>query len=437
MEGFVPYIIKSLSILSLLYGYYWLFLRRQTFFTVNRFYLLISLLMGICLPFISIEITTTALAEGKFHPTIYMENLLTTVSINANDSETTGLSQSPVTTVLLAVYIVVALFFLVRYLIALIQILLLIWRNPHKTIQGIHIVKVRKPQPLFSFFNYMFIHTLPASKDDRRKIFEHEKKHIMQVHSVDLLFSEFICITNWFNPVVWLFKNAILENHEYIADRQVICRYHTGGYPELLVRQAFKGCFSFTNNFACSKLKKRIMMMTKKQTSKFQVIRYIPAFALTGFLFYGFCCNAPAKAAESIASEQVEIQDLRPQKDTSDVFSVVETVPQFIADKGGAHAWICKNLKYPSKAVDEKKEGRVVVTFVIEKDGSITDAKVLKKVSPELDAEALRVINAMPKWKPGVQRGQNVRVSYSIPVQFKIQDDQKPAKGNTLKAEQK
>lgn len=422
----VLYTIKSSGILFILYGYYWLFLRKQTFFTINRFYLLVSLILGMTLPYISIEITHPILTTGHLYPAAYVDHFLDNANTDANNTAVQSARSKLLPAVLFILYMAGVLFFLVRYLTALGQILRLIAHNPRKSVQGIHIVKLKEQQPLFSFFNYLFVHQLPASREDRRKMFEHEKKHILQKHSCDLLIAELACITNWFNPLVWLFKNAILENHEYIADQQVIRKYHTGGYPELLIRQTFKGCFSFTNYFACSKLKKRIMMMTKKQTSKVQVIRYIPALALCGILFYGLCCNISAKAAESSTPEPLIQQQAQTVKDTvkdTDTFTVVEQSPQFTEDKGNPLKWITRNLKYPEKAMKEGKMGKVYVNFIIDAEGNVINPKIIKGVSPEIDAEVLRVIQKMPKWKPGFHRGKAVRVSYNIPVTFWLCDD--------------
>lgn len=425
MEGMVLYTIKSSGILFILYGYYWLFLRKQTFFTINRFYLLVSLILGMTLPYISIEITNPILTTGHLYPAAYVNHFLDNANADAYNTATQSAQTKLLPAILFILYMAGVLFFLTRYLTALWKILRLIVRNPGKSIQGIHVVKLKERQPLFSFFNYLFVHQLPASREDRRKMFEHEKKHILQKHSCDLLIAELACITNWFNPLVWLFKNAILENHEYIADQQVIRKYHTGGYPELLVRQAFKGCFSFTNYFACSKLKKRIMMMTKKQTSKSQVIRYIPAFVLTGILFYGICCNIPAQATEFITPEPLIQQQAQTAKDTAKDtdFRVVEKSPQFPEDNGNPLKWITKNLKYPEKAIKEGKMGKVYVNFIIDTEGNVINPKIIKGISPEIDAEALRVIQKMPKWKPGYQRGKAVKVSYNIPIAFWLCDD--------------
>lgn len=138
MEEFTSYIIKSSGILLLLYGYYWLFLRKQTFFTINRFYLLISLILGMILPFISIEITNPIFTAGKFHPSLYVEHIFSEVNTSANDTATPITPQKMYSYAWAALYLAGALFFLVRYSVALAQIVWLIRRNPKKSVRGTH-----------------------------------------------------------------------------------------------------------------------------------------------------------------------------------------------------------------------------------------------------------------------------------------------------------
>lgn len=101
-----------------------------------------------------------------------------------------------------------------------------------------------------------------------------------------------------------------------------------------------------------------------------------------------------------------------------DVFVVVEEVPKFMG--GEVQQWIGKNVKYPSIAAENGVQGKVYVQFVIEKDGSVSNVNVLRGVDASLDKEAVRVIQAMPKWKPGKQRGSTVRVSYTLPINFRL-----------------
>ena len=105
---------------------------------------------------------------------------------------------------------------------------------------------------------------------------------------------------------------------------------------------------------------------------------------------------------------------------TGKTFDVVEEMPQFPGGPSALFEFLSKNIQYPKDAEKAKLQGRVIVTFVVKKDGSITDAKVVKSVAPSLDAEALRVINAMPNWTPGKQGGQPVNVKYTVPLTFRL-----------------
>lgn len=104
-----------------------------------------------------------------------------------------------------------------------------------------------------------------------------------------------------------------------------------------------------------------------------------------------------------------------------DVFNVVEDMPQFPGGATKLFEYLAQNVNYPTEAEKANIQGRVIATFVVEKDGSISNAEVVKSVAPSLDAEALRVINAMPNWIPGKQNGKEVRVKYTVPISFHLQ----------------
>ncbi len=107
--------------------------------------------------------------------------------------------------------------------------------------------------------------------------------------------------------------------------------------------------------------------------------------------------------------------------DEGEVFEVVEQNPSFPGGNDALFKWLSKNLKYPASAQENGIQGRVLVQFVVNKDGSIVEPKVLRSVDPALDKEALRVVSAMPKWQPGKQRGKTVRVRFTLPVMFRLQ----------------
>ena len=107
-------------------------------------------------------------------------------------------------------------------------------------------------------------------------------------------------------------------------------------------------------------------------------------------------------------------------KKNQKVFDVVEQMPEYPGGQAALIEYISNNVKYPDDAAKKKVEGKVFVTFVVDTDGKITDVSLMRKVFPSLDAEAIRVISAMPNWIPGKQKGQVVRVKYTVPIMFRL-----------------
>ena len=137
--------------------------------------------------------------------------------------------------------------------------------------------------------------------------------------------------------------------------------------------------------------------------------------AIGGFDVKGNTDDADAQVLKAV--EEVAQPEPKPAEDK--IFDVVEQAPTF--KEGDVRAWLAKNLQYPPVAAENGISGRVVVGFVVERDGSISHVQVLRGVDPSLDKEAVRVVKAMPKWNPGMQNGSPVRVKYNVPVQFKLQ----------------
>ena len=125
-------------------------------------------------------------------------------------------------------------------------------------------------------------------------------------------------------------------------------------------------------------------------------------------------------------NQAVEIKYVAPvveeeEPEEAEIFMVVEEMPEFPGGMAECLKFLGKNIKYPTIAQENGVQGRVIVQFVVNQDGSIVDPVVVRSVDPYLDKEALRVIKTMPKWKPGKQRGKAVRVKYTVPVTFKLQ----------------
>ncbi|MBQ3631437.1 MAG: energy transducer TonB [Prevotella sp.] len=126
------------------------------------------------------------------------------------------------------------------------------------------------------------------------------------------------------------------------------------------------------------------------------------------------------EAGEVLKAQQVVVTE-QPKEEETKIFEVVEQMPSFPGGDAALMAFLSKNIKYPVVAEENGIQGRVIATFVVERDGSITDVKVVKSVDPSLDKEAVRVLKSMPKWIPGKQNGSAVRVKYTVPVTFRLQ----------------
>lgn len=124
---------------------------------------------------------------------------------------------------------------------------------------------------------------------------------------------------------------------------------------------------------------------------------------------------------QKVEVKYVPVQVVEEEPEEQTIFEVVENMPEFQGGQAALMSYLAKNIKYPTIAQENGTQGRVIVQFVVNKDGSIVDAKVVRSVDPYLDKEALRVINTMPKWKPGMQRGKPVRVKFTVPVMFRLQ----------------
>ncbi len=255
-----------------------------------------------------------------------------------------------------------------------------------------------------------------------------------QWHSLDALLCDLLCVFQWFNPAAWLLRRDLREVHEYEADEKVISRgIDSKQYQMLLIRRTVGECaFALANSFNQKSLKRRITMMKKQKTNGWQSLRaltLLPVGALAVVAFAHPSVSKVEQAVEEVAAP-VEIRQTATEVKTDTIgqvktYDVVDEMPQFPGGISALGIWIGENIKYPQSCVDQGIEGRVIVTFVVDKSGEVRDAKVMRSIAPELDAEALRVVMAMPRWIPGKQNGEAVHVKFTIPLSFKIPESDK------------
>ncbi|MCC8145274.1 MAG: M56 family metallopeptidase [Bacteroidales bacterium] len=437
---FVLYILKVNLSLVILYGFYSLLFRQDTFFKLKRIILLSVFLVSLIYPFIDIASTNGVIREAIETGAIPVYTLPEFI---VSESGHTNYAFMPnVPEILLTVYLVGVTLLLCWMFIQLGSICLSIRRTEIIRIFNRKIYKSEGLKTPYSFFKWILIDPDRYSETELKEIILHEETHVRQWHSLDMFFSELICILCWFNPFVWLIKREIRINLEYLADRRVLdSGCEATHYQFHLLRLSYhKAAAQLTNNFNVSPLKKRILMMNKKQTSGVGIVKYILFIPIVGILVLsGNCMQAKAgntspDAKNSDSSEMLhssfntidEIERDKKEsitKDSVDIYPHVENMPQFPGGQRELMKWLGENIKYPDEAATEGIQGIIVARFVVNSDGSISGIEILRKLHPSLDAEAIRVIKEMPKWEPGTNKdGVAVAVYYALPIRFMLSE---------------
>lgn len=435
------YLIKINVALMLLYGFYRLMVSRDTFFCLRRLTLWLIYAVALMVPALSLEywVRDTPTVASMAH--VYADTFYPVVVVKAQAPSITWMD------ILLGIYWAGVAILSLRLVWQLFSIIRLAVISRKQEVEGITVHLLRGEGSPFSFFRWVFMYPSTLEGKQLHEVMVHECTHVSGLHSLDTLFSELFSIACWFNPFAWLMKQEVRMNLEYLADESVLSdgnarksyQYHLLG---LAYRQSNEST-KIANNFNLLPLKKRIKMMNKRRTSEIGKAKYLLFAPLAGVLLMVSNIESVAREIGEQIPEVAEVQQkaeqaaeekvkTKPQTDTTKKKKtwdcMPETMPYFPGGQELMQKYLADNIKYPASAVKAKKQGRVIVTFIVQKDGSITHAKIVRSIDSELDAEALRVVKGMPKWTPGTQFGKPVSVKYTLPVKFSLQKDATPGK---------
>ena len=420
----LPYFLTASLYLALFYGCYALLLRQNTFFGLNRAYLLVSVILSLLLPLVELpDQTASSLPVGAI-------TLPTFVVGNSHPAQTDGLTASQW---LWLLYGIGVGSMLIRLGVNLRAVFTLIGRGTAEYQSSYTLVRLPDQLtaegqiPSFSFGRYLVLNHTDALTQPE-VLMRHEKAHIRQRHTADILFIELVQAVLWFNPVVWLYKRALQEVHEFLADRSVL-QTPQPDYPRQLVAYALNvPSAALTTPFVSkSTLKQRIVMLQKPQTHRRALLGYALVLPLAALLTMCTQSEKDQPQSESaLAGSQASAR--KPVKVEGEVFTVVENSPEFQGGMAGLNDYMSQNLHYPEAAQKARAEGRVFVSFIVTKTGEITDVQLLKGIGYGADEEAIRVVKSMPRWKPAMQNGQIVNVKYNLPINFTLEEDESPFK---------
>ena len=288
----------------------------------------------------------------------------------------------------------------------------------------------RKRGEAFSFFGMVRIDRNTYGSDE---VVHHEKVHVQQWHSADVVLMQLVKIFNWFNPVVYAYERALRLQHEYIADRKTAANNQLA-YAELLVSSALGVSGpALANAFSNGNLlKRRVSMLLRDASPRYRSWRYMALLpVIVAMLLFSVACNQEGQGQEEpVAHETVAPQAESGQMPAAeednvlskgDVLTDAEISPEPPGGMAEFMRYIGNNYEYPQEAIDAGVKGMVQVSFVVETDGSLTDMKIVRDLGHGTGEAALRVLEGSEKWSPAVQDGKPVRVAYTLPIRLNIQ----------------
>ncbi len=454
--NWLNYLLQVNLYLILFYGFYRLLLRTETFFNLNRGYLVASAALAFFIPLMQSEWVRSWFVTEQISQTITTLYDPQVFYVQASE-------QAPTLTLgdfMAVFYIIGILIGIARFGGNLVFLGKLMKR---KIVQ-------KDSKQAFSFFNVLFV-----SKElkNRSTIMKHEFVHIRQLHSADVMLFELIAIFNWFNPVVYLYKSSIKHIHEFIAD-EVASRNETSKaeYAMLLFQEQFGvQAIPLTNNFFNqSLLKLRIKMLNKERSNQTAMMKYgliAPLFmlmivvssatlaskelakieekveAISDSNLAKVITEPSESVSETLLKDNIDLSEAliispdmvdevkgmqadstKPIKRSSEVFSMVEQNPEFPGGMKAFGKYLQENLKYPVSAQKANITGKVYIQFIVNTDGSTSDIKTLKGIGYGCDEEAIRVLEKV-KWIPGKQSGRIVRSRFTVPIDFQLTEESK------------
>jgi len=479
------YILQLLIFQLLFLLIYDFFLKRETFFNWNRAYLISTPIISGILPFIKIGFIqqyipkqyiikpSSGLIESGFSRGVTRSEVV----IDPASSLSTFFTLSKTLEYIWCIGLILSF---ILFLYKLYTILQLRKRGVKTNLENISLITLPDTTIAFSFFNMIFIGNR-LSEIQQSNILVHEKVHVREYHSFDLLFFEILRIVFWFNPLIYIYQSRLIVLQEYVADAKAIAEINKKEYYQNLLSQIFQTeKVSFINTFFNHSLtKKRILMLQKSKSKKIFQLKFLLLIPLLCCMLVYTSCNddmndqssaIPKKTAppteiddimahisvlkESITAkgnmtdeERIELEALLTKANnfskpfSSNAVKQVETSFGTI-DKAPIYPG-CENLsqeeaqkcfsesimqfigsKFNTKlAKDLNLVGslRMYARFIIDHTGNITDVQVRGPL-PKLEDEARRVINSLPKMTPGSQDGIAVNVKYSLPIVFKVEE---------------
>ena len=425
-------------------------LRGETFFHLNRAYLLLTLMIGLLLP-VSVHWLPALPLPADGEPAFVLPAMIVGLQRLEHVAGTATLAQ-----VWRGVYWVGVALTVLRLLWGLARLSRIAQRSQLVVRTNAYML-LRTPEATlpFSFFRLIYIPPGFEAHADHEKMLAHEKAHVTGWHSADVLFVEIVGVFLWFHPLVYWYRKALRAVHEYIADEQASVATDRRQYGLLLIRQSQSNTpVAFAHHFFQSPLKQRLIMLTKQSSAPANGWKYgllAPSVAL-------MWCTARLTPALTRGPNPNQVEHVRQQEadawNTTDtgatfdpkthmetakvkrrspgrpaygsgqpVYRVVDRQPEFPGGMAALAEFLQKRLVYPGEDLAARRTGMVLVGFVVDTEGAVEQVMADTSAgapSPAMVNEALRVVRLSPRWTPAEFKGEKVKCRMKLPVQFRI-----------------
>jgi TonB family protein len=434
MTPLFEYIVKSLISGVAFWGLYKLLAQRCCNYNFQRSYILLSSLFILIFPLIKIPLLNDGITGtgGIFNlelpGLVIKDSALGAGSIPLLQRLFNGASE-----ISGSLFLACSLFYGAYIVFQLIMLFYLRRYGERRHHDGLDIIINKNVKSPFSFFRWIFLSPGINAKE-LEQVLCHESSHIFRKHSLDMLLMSAMKIFQWFNPFIFLMGKSLSSIHEYQADGDVLQKgYKLEDYQQLILSLQFGISPLLANRLNNSLTIKRLVKMKKIATKQNSIPGMLSLFLGTLLLFFFISCGGASKEKiRAIAQQEIipvagqNQRNLQSSQDTvyngSEIpFMIVEVKPKFMGgDENTFTKWVFERLVYPQDAKDKGIQGKVTVSFLVKKNGSVADVKVLRGVNELLDKEAVRVVSASPKWTPGKHKGKDVAVRYTFPVIFQL-----------------
>ncbi len=449
----LTYIIQMIACSGILYGYYHFFLRNEKFHQYNRFYLLFAVASSLIVPLIKVPVlvNTETTSNTLYYLMTTEDNVVVTVETGFNWR-----------LLLYVVYTLIAITLISRLIVSIKKILFIKELGTKKKVEDILFIDTPHSDAPFSFFNWLFWNEKTQLQSvEGQQIFRHEHYHISSKHTLDIIFMEIVLCIFWFNPMFYIYRKEMKVIQEFLADKYAVEKDDRANYARLLVMRAMgTNSSSLTSPFFNTFLKRRItMLLSSKKTSHqwLKQLLIVPVFVLTASLLIIRCKSADAKTETKMGSTalttKTKLNTADSKKNTPDqreteIVAVIKKSAELRSANVEKNSNQLDSKIFSKVDIDAKYDGNwrsflehningqvavdngappgtftVIVQFVVDENGNVSDLTPLTHHGYGMEEEAIRVLDLSGKWTPAVQDGESVKAYRKQPLTFQITEE--------------